>query len=224
MVPNPGLKHEYAYNGELEVNINLNEKASLGVATYYTRLTNALVRRPFSFNGDNQIMYNGELSDVQAIQNATMASVYGLEASAKVKLTKYIDLTSNISYTKGTETQESSINAPLRHAPPLFGSTHLTWKSDKFTIDLFADYNGEIAFHDLAPSEQNKDYIYATDANGNPHAPSWYTLNLKTQYCLLSRLTLNLGIENITNQRYRTYSSGITAPGTNIIIGAVYNF
>ena len=112
----------------------------------------------------------------------------------------------------------------MRHAPSLFGSTHLTWKSDRLTLDLSADYNGEIAFEDLAPSEQSKDYIYAKDANGNPYAPSWYTLNLKTQYCLLSRLTVNLGIENITNQRYRPYSSGISAPGTNIIAGAVYNF
>lgn len=224
VVPNPNLKPEYAYNGELELNLNFNKKVTIGTAVYYTHLTNALIRRPFTFDGESQIMYNGILSDVQAIQNATTARAYGFEAFTKIQLAKYLELSSTINYTGGSETQENGTRAPLRHAPPLFGSTQLTWKSDRLTVAFFANYNGENAFEDLAVSEQNKAHLYATDTNGNPYAPAWHTLNLKTQYCIYTPLTINLGIENITNQRYRTYSSGIAAPGTNVTIGAVYNF
>ena len=35
---------------------------------------------------------------------------------------------------------------------------------------------------------------------------------------------LNATLENITNQRYRTYSSGIAAPGLNLIVALSYYF
>jgi hemoglobin/transferrin/lactoferrin receptor protein len=37
-------------------------------------------------------------------------------------------------------------------------------------------------------------------------------------YKLTENFTLTAGIENITDQRYRPYSSGIVAPGKNIIL------
>jgi hemoglobin/transferrin/lactoferrin receptor protein len=78
-------------------------------------------------------------------------------------------------------------------------------------------YNSQIKNEDLAPSEQSKGYMYAVDANGKPYSPGWYTLNVKTSYKLNQNLTLTAGWENITNQRYRPYSSGIVAAGSNFI-------
>jgi hemoglobin/transferrin/lactoferrin receptor protein len=75
----------------------------------------------------------------------------------------------------------------------------------------------------LAPSEKAKTFIYAKDENGNPYAPSWYTINTKATYTL-GKFQYNLGWENITNQRYRPYSSGIVAAGSNIITSVRYSF
>ena len=86
------------------------------------------------------------------------------------------------------------------------------------------NYNGELRNDDLALSEQSKDYIYASDANGNPYSPSWYTLNFKSQYQISNALKATVGLENMTNQRYQMYSSGIAAPGTNLILGLGYVF
>jgi len=72
--------------------------------------------------------------------------------------------------------------------------------------------------------EKSKKYIYALDSNGNPYAPSWYTLNFRSLYKIALNVDLSASLENITNQRYRTYSSGIVAPGTNIILGITYKF
>ncbi|MBT8178945.1 MAG: TonB-dependent receptor, partial [Eudoraea sp.] len=100
----------------------------------------------------------------------------------------------------------------------------LIWNNQWLKADLFLNYNGEIPFEDLAISERNKAFIYASDSNGNPYSPSWYTLNLRTQFQISTAFKTNLIFENITNQRYRTYSSGIAAPGFNLVVGLSYKF
>jgi len=87
----------------------------------------------------------------------------------------------------------------------------------KIFIEANAQYNSEIKNEDLAPSEQAKTDIYAKDASGKPYSPGWYTLNLKSSYQLTKNLLVTAGWENITNQRYRPYSSGIVAAGSNFI-------
>ena len=81
-----------------------------------------------------------------------------------------------------------------------------------------------ISFEELAPSEQDKPYLYAIDENGNPYSPSWYTLNFTAQYDVLDNLKATATVENITDQRYRTYSSGIAAAGRNLILALSYDF
>lgn len=224
VVPNPDLEPEYAYNTELGIRKNFADKVVLKGATFYTYLVDALVRRDFQFNGQSQIEYNGDLSDVQAIQNAAKAYVYGFELGLEAFLTGNLSVTSNLTITEGIEEEADGTDSPGRHVSPTFGDFHLVWKNQKLKADAFLNYNGKIAFKDLAPSEVSKDYIYAIDAEGNPYSPSWYTLNLRSQYAITNALKATLSIENVTNQRYRSYSSGIAAPGTNLILGVGYHF
>jgi hemoglobin/transferrin/lactoferrin receptor protein len=46
--------------------------------------------------------------------------------------------------------------------------------------------------------------------------PAWYTLNLKAAYSLTKNFILQAGIENILDIQYRTFASGINAPGRSI--------
>jgi hemoglobin/transferrin/lactoferrin receptor protein len=92
-----------------------------------------------------------------------------------------------------------------------------------FKAEVNAQYNSEVSNENLAPSEQAKTAIYATDENGNPYSPGWYTLNFRSNYTL-GKATLGFSWENITNQRYRPYSSGIVAPGSNFIISLRYGW
>lgn len=89
---------------------------------------------------------------------------------------------------------------------------------------LYANYNGEIAYDDLALSERADTHLYAKDENGNPYAPSWVTANLKGSYQVVSFVGIDAGIENIFDKRYRAYSSGITAPGRNFIFTLRFKF
>lgn len=224
VVPNPELEPEYAYNLEIGVQKNFDDKIMLKGASFYTYLVDALVRRDFLFNGSSEMDYNGELSNVQAIQNAAKAYVYGFEFGLDAFLTDNMSVNANLTYTNGIEEEQDGTDTPGRHVAPTFGDFHIIWKNQKLKTDLFVNYNGEINYKDLSMSESTKDYMYAIDADGNPYSPSWYTLNLRSQYEFSHALKLTVNLENITDQRYRSYSSGIVAPGVNLILGVGYTF
>lgn len=222
VVPNENLKPEYSYGGELGLKLNFDDKFVLDLNTYYTYLDNALVRRDFTLNGETEIWYDNELSTVQAIQNASKAWIYGFEVGFKYAISNKINLTSQYSVIGGTE-EEDNIEVPIRHVAPYFGNTHLIWAHKNVKFDVFADYNSELSFNQLAPSEIEKDYIYALDDDGNPYSPSWFTLNFRAQYQINNTTTITASLENITNQRYKTYSSGIAAAGRNFILALKYS-
>ncbi|WP_025741991.1 TonB-dependent receptor [Aquimarina pacifica] len=222
VVPNPDLKPEYAYSGELGLTASFGKQFSVELATYYTHLDNALVRRDFDLNGDTEIEYNGVLSNVQAIQNAANAFIYGFEAGVNYNFSKNCTLASQYTFTGGEEELDDGTIAPSRHVSPQFGTTRFTYKLPKWTFDASAVYNGAFSYEDLAPSQQSNDFLYAKDENGNPYAPSWYTLNLRTQYQVTKKLNAILSLENITDQRYRPYSSGISGAGRNFVLSLKY--
>jgi hemoglobin/transferrin/lactoferrin receptor protein len=182
------------------------------------------VRRNFALNGQDSIVYDGALSQVQAIQNAASAHVYGIQAGIELKLPAGLTLSSRFNLQKGQEELDDGSTAPLRHAGPWFGATHLIYRRDRLKADFYGVYNGEVSYEDLATEEQGKPHIYAIDAKGDPYSPGWYTLNLKVQYQLADLLMLSAGVENITDQRYRPYSSGIVAPGRNFIAAVKTSF
>ena len=224
VVPNPDLKPEYAYNADIGVSLNFDTVVKFDFAGFYTILEDALIRRDFSLDGETQTVYQGELSTIQAIQNASRAQVYGFEAGVELAFSKELKLSSQYNITKGFAQDLQGTKEALRHAAPAYGNTHLIYKKEKLTLAAFVEYNGQFDFEDLAPSQQNNAFLYAADKNGNPYAPKWHTLNLSAQYRYSTTLQLNATLENITDKRYRPYSSGLSAPGRNLIVAATYRF
>lgn len=218
-VPNPNLTPEYAWNFEVGI---ANEKANkyrIEVAAFHTILNNAIVRRPTTFNGQDSILFNGVLSRVEALQNVAKATVNGVQVSGEVYFTKGLSLRTHANWISGKETDDvNDEQVPLRHAPPFYGSTFLRYRMKQLFVEAFAVYNSKIENEDMAPSEKAKTDIYARDENDNPYSPGWYTLNLRTSYQLTKNFMVTAGWENITNQRYRPYSSGIVAAGSNFIV------
>jgi len=224
VVPNPDLEAEYAWNGDVSVVKVFGEVVKIDLTGYYTILNNALVRRDYTLNGMDSIMYDGELSQVQAIQNAAVAHVYGLQAGLEVKLPSGLEFSSDLNYQKGKEELDDGTTSPSRHAPPLFGVSRLTFRSGRLKIQFYAVYNGKRPYKEMPEEEKGKNYMYAADANGNPYSPAWYTLNFKAICQLTGHLSISAGLENLTDQRYRPYSSGIAAAGRNFILLLGANF
>ncbi len=226
VVPNPGLKPEYAYNYEFGItkifhkNFN-NLKIKTGL--FYTTLKDALVRRDYVFNGQDSIMYDGEPSKVQSIINAAKAYVYGFYVSANLNLKNGMASTLNFNYQKGEEENNGQIS-PLRHAAPWFGNFHITYFTKNFKIDFFIDAAGRVKNENMPFEEKNKDYKYAKDSKGLPYCPGWYTINLKSNYKITKVFSVSAGIENIANKRYKPFSWGIAAPGRNFIVSLRADF
>ena len=218
VVPNPDLKAEYAYNVDLNVAKLFGKNVKVDVSAYYTLLENAMVRRDFTLNGATEILYDGELSNVQAIQNAANAKVYGIQAGIEVKSASGFYFHGDLNFQKGEEELDNGEKSPSRHAAPFFGIGRLGYANSKLDLQLNAQFSDEVSYDNLAEEEKGKPEIYAIDGNGNPYSPSWYTLNLKSMYKLNESFTVTAGLENITDQRYRPYSSGIVAPGKNFVL------
>jgi hemoglobin/transferrin/lactoferrin receptor protein len=225
-VPNPGLQPEYGWNMEMGIAHDFPAEEDgrpagrLELTGFYTILEDAIVLRPFSFNGQDSIQFDGASSQVNALQNVAKATVWGLQAAALLPVHRWWLIKMNANYTWGRETADapgSDKEVPLRHAPPFFGNMAVQYRKADWTLEANLVYNSIIKAADLAPSEQSKTDIYALDAAGRPFSPDWYTLNLKGSYRVLPTLLISIGWENLTNQRYRPYSSGIVAAGSNFI-------
>ncbi len=210
IVPNENIKPEHSYNIDFSVIKRFDEKARIEVNSFYTWLRDAMVRRNFHFAGRDSIMYDGQLSQVQAVVNAGKAYIYGFSAALTVELASFLSMDSNITYTTGKDITNSE---PLRHVAPVFGRFGLTYKAEKIKIEVYSEYNSSKDIEDFSPSERGKPHIYTEDGS-----PAWATLNAKASYQLNETFRLNAGVENVLDKHYRPYSSGISAAGRNIIV------
>ena len=210
VVPNPNLEPEFSYNGEIGFAQTINKQIKIESVFYYTLLRNALVRRNFTFNGQQQILFDGVLSQVQAEVNAGRAYIFGFSANLTADLGNNFSMKGTVTYTEGEDTIDQ---IPLRHVVPVFGELSFRYDNEIFKAEVFSRFSGGIAFEDLAPSEQNKTHLYTSDG-----ALPWSTLNLRTSLSVNEMFDINLTLENILDTHYRPYSSGISAPGFNAIV------
>ncbi len=224
MVPNPQLQPEYAYNAELNLNKVLLGTIKLDVTGYYTRLDQAMVRRPTTFNGQTELLYSGQMSKLFSIQNAAFAEVKGIQAGIELVLSRQLLFSSNYNWQKGVEELDNTITNPSRHAAPNFGATKLRFQSKKMTLELSSQYSAAMPFEKMPLEEIGKPAIYATDANGKPYSPSWMIFNLAARIPISSFLQINAGIENLLDLQYRGYSSGIVSPGRNFQVSVKGTF
>ena len=225
VVPNPGLKPERSFGIEFGGYFRTKNNIELDFSTYITYLYDALIRDDFTLeNGISEIIYDGELSQIQALQNGSKSLIYGFEFGANMVINKNLSLKSQLNLIAGHELNELPFALPVRHIPPNFGNLHLIFEKGKLSFDAFVNFNSEISYNNLAESERAKPYLYALDKDGNPHSPSWTTYNFRSKYLLSEKLNLTLSFENILDKLYRPYSSGISAPGLNFIFSLNYAY
>ena len=224
VIPNTNLASEYAYSAEIGLIKIFKDVLKIDGTAYYTFLNNALVRRNSDLNGKDSVVYSGELSQVQSIQNAARAIVYGFQAGLECKIWKGFGVGSRLNYQVGQEELDDGSLAALRHAPPIFGSTRLSYQRERFRAQFSAEYNGKVSNRNLTPSEQAKDFMYALNDGGDPYSPSWLVFNSRASVQVKDNFMVTGGIENILNHRYRPYASGISAPGRNFIGSIKYSF
>jgi hemoglobin/transferrin/lactoferrin receptor protein len=212
IVPNPDLKPEYTYNGELSISKIIAGKIRLEGTGFYTSYQNAITTQPFTLNGQSTVDYEGKSSKVTANVNATRAYIYGFSTSAAVDFNRSLSLTSTFNYTYG-RIRKDPTDLPLDHIAPIFGKTGLILQLRQFRNEFFVMYNGWKRLKDYN-IEGEDNIAYATPEG----TPPWYTLNLRSSYQLNPSIQLQLAVENILNRNYRVFASGISAPGRNLML------
>jgi len=217
-VPNVNLKPEYTYNVEAGIETKLSENFEVGATIFYTWLDDAIVRQDFTFNGSDSIIFDGELSNVVALQNTGEANIYGYSFELEALLSTHWAVDATITNTFG---RDITNDEPLRHTTPLFGKISVLYQKDKLRGEFYSEFNGSRFRNDIPDSEiVSKPHLYAMHESNRDKdgTPGWYTLNWKMSYQVSPNVSISGGIENILDKHYRTYSSGISAPGRNFIV------
>lgn len=217
VVPNPDLNPEMVYNLEAGAIWTNNDGSRIELSLFRTWLDNAMVRRPFLFDGRDTILYNGVPSKVEALVNTDHANIFGASLGVKIDLLSDFNLLQQLTVMEGKD----SDGLPLRHIPPVYGTTGLAFEKGRWYSRLNFLYNGALSNKRLAPEEKDKPYLYVLNKDGKPYSPGWATLNIASSYRLSQNLILSVGVDNLFDKRYRPYSSGIASAGRNWIFSAV---
>ncbi len=221
VVPNPEIKPEYATNFELGISKIFEERYKFDVTGFYTVLEDALVQRDFKLNGQDSALFNGVKSKVQAMQNVDRAYIYGFTTGLQFDFNDNISFKSIINYTYGryVDARKDTV-VPLDHIPPVFGQTSIIYKAKNTDVEFFVRYNGKKSSADYSASGEDNAIYSADPVKG--YMPAWFTLNVRAGYNFTKNIRLNVACENLTDNRYRVFASGINAPGRNFIISLRY--
>ncbi len=210
VVPNPDLKPEYAYNVEFSVAKTIFGKVRLEGTAFYTWLRNAHVIAARQYNGKDSILLDGQMYQTLAPVNAGNAYVCGIQGNLLAQVTRSFSILSNVTYTYGYNETDG---LPLDHIAPVYGMTSFRLELSKFKGNFYVMYIGWKRISQYSNSGEDNE-AYATPVG----MPSWYTLNLKLSYQVVRYLNIELGMENILDENYRKFASGISSPGRNLII------
>lgn len=238
-VPNPDLSSERSYSFDFGYDFE-NEDWAFHATTYFSRLNNAIIRTDFQLpDGADFFLSFGDTLRVQANVNADEATIYGFDLDFRRRLGDNFSFRTDFHWLRGIRKEkETGFALPQDHIAPAYGQATLKFQSNKFStrfrlryqvakpIDRYA-----INAYDLSPSGQliNIDRTGTSDNfDLTPRDPitgelqgayGWFTLNLNTQYELNEHWTFRAGIENILDTHYRTFASGVSAPGRNVVLG-----
>jgi hemoglobin/transferrin/lactoferrin receptor protein len=210
IVPNSDLKPEKTINTEIGITKWFGTKAVWENNVYYTQFIDAIVTDNFQYQGKDSIFYQGVLSKVTANQNKGKAYIYGFTSSLSNQITEKFSTDFSMNYTYG-RVKTDSADVPLDHIPPFMAHIGANYTLEKFSANFFVNYNGWKKAKNYSTSgEDNAQYAPVEGM------PAWFTANLRVSYKVYKYITIQSGIDNIFDTQYRTFSSGINAPGRNI--------
>lgn len=218
IVPNPDLEPEKTVNYEFGITKIFNQKTSWETALYYTFFNDAIVTGKFSLNGQSSILYDGSPSQVYANQNQEKAFITGFSSNLKSQMNTCFLLTWNVNYTYGRIKAEDE-KIPLDHIPPVMSHLSIMYSNKKISSDFFIKSNGWKRLKDYHLNGEDNER-YATPEG----MPAWVTLNWHGSFQVNKNLSFQAGVDNILDTQYRTFASGINAPGRNVFVAVRFRY
>ena len=229
-VPNINVKPEFAYNAEVGIQKYFNNrKFGLSANVFYTLLKDYIIRDSFTLNGSNQVLFDGEYGNVVANQNRGNAFITGYTFSYLGKLSNAWNTSGFITYTKGRtyDTEE-----PMSSIPPLFGQFEVNYKKEKIEVGAALRFNSkkDIADFNFSEGIDNHDLTPIVDANAVNNtdiyfgSPSWVTVGVNGRYSVTENFSVQARLDNLLDEHYIEFASGVSSPGRNLSVSFVANF
>ena len=218
-VPNSQLDPEYAYNFSFGIEKKIdfkNIQFSFSSSSFVTILDNVITKQSLEINGSNLIYYDSNYYEILANQNSESGIVYGLSGSLFITFFKNLKVHSSLCYTRGVL---KNTHIPMSHIPPLFGKLNLNYTFKKIEFQILNNFNTE---------KINK--LFGQGNTDNPLEaspmgyPSWWVINTQVGYQYRESLNLSLGLYNLLDIHYKTFASGISAPGRSLMASAKLSF
>lgn len=254
-IPNPTLGSEKSINTELTVAktfgqlklIDDNEKrgfeTKISATGYYTRLTDAIVRKNYPLpNGETTLLIEEEINTTQGNVNADKAFIYGASGNIKLNYNDTWMLEGGINYTKGRKSFIDTIPmgntdimlpvdtlVPMGHIPPTYGNVGLTFQKGKLKIEGVVRFTAAklLEEYEVVAIEAENDGTLFLSRDGSsdnldlatPDGTYGYTtFNVYSTWQFDERFSFNVALENITDIHYRPFASGVSAAGRNLIV------
>ncbi|MFC1718425.1 TonB-dependent receptor plug domain-containing protein [Candidatus Poribacteria bacterium] len=233
--PSPDLGSERSTG--IDVGFKTRLRNFFGSITYYYTFVDGLMTRV-----PVEEVYAGKLmpelysdiqdayadTDVFVKDNIDEVNIQGVEldASAIIPYLPGVSAYGNLTYTRGHDVDNDQ---PIRREQPLNGLFGLCWDEagGRFWAELYSRFADK---QDRLSSGDRRDpripgLIRGSDED-DPRAgtPGWLTLNFRTGMDLGNWPRLIVGVENITDKRYREHGSGVNGAGTNFVVSMDHEF
>jgi hemoglobin/transferrin/lactoferrin receptor protein len=219
VIPNRDLKPERT--NTLDIGFRLDRKRiHLEWGGYYTRIAQLLVDGPVVFGGSDSVDFEGQRTPVFQMGNSALGYVTGGYFAAKIQLFPGLFADANYNSTFGRYSIiAQSAWVPLDHIAPDHGRLGLRWSSKQWQWEVFMLFNGRKINREYSPSgEDNAQYAPGGET------PAWQTYNLRASWDVNKFIAASFAVENILDLNYRVFSSGISAPGRNLVASLKVSF
>lgn len=233
LVPNPDLEPEYVYNVDGGIAyLPIEKSLYFNLRFYHTSLQDYIGRMLYVVESDlttlapGTVEFRDDIVTTQANTNIGNGRIYGASFEGGVKLGNRLDFSTNLSY---THTARNEMVGALPSILPFYGGAILHYKKDALSLNLNYTFNSSKNPENYSPG--GEDGLEETPILSNTNnqtvfagTPKWSILSFRGNYQVNKIVLLNAGVENIFDQHYRTFASGISAPGRSLILGTRVNF
>lgn len=228
VVPNTFLKPEYAYNLDLGVDYkSLDNKNYLSIRGFSTIISRHIGRAEYIVFSDittpdtSTIIYNNEEVTTIANKNLGNRFIHGFSIDGFNNLSRNLKIDYSLTYTKG---DNNETYGPLPSISPLFGSLSLDYVKNDLAIKAVYKFSDskDPSEYSIGGEDGLDETPYIIGQDGLKDflgTPNWSDFSIYASLNISPNSTLRLGITNIFDIHYRTFASGISAPGRSFQAG-----
>jgi hemoglobin/transferrin/lactoferrin receptor protein len=235
--PNPDLKSERSSG--IDVGIKTRSKYFSGTINYYFNrikdsVTSVNVKDAYAGKEmpklyQDLMTANKDATITVAYNSSEPTDIQGVEIAINKAVCPVFPAISTYGNMTITRVKDIAENQPMQREVPINGILGIRWDENKgiFWAETYSRF--AVKQDRLAKTDRSDPRIPGTisdpaKADPTAYTPGWFTLNIRIGVNMNDWTRLSIGVENITDRRYREHGSGVDGPGRNFVAGADYRF